>query len=746
MFARVHDSRNGRSMNGRSMPTARGLAAAAALRTGLLRDHLAEAVKQQRDRWFLWAPVCLTAGSAVYFALPIEPHWLMFGLAAAALAGLSAVALAGKLQPLSVFLAVIVAGVLLAKLRTEIVRHPELLATTGVVELAGWVEFVEPLGKGRLRLVVGVDNLSGIRPEATPPRLRVNINRPTDLPQLGQYITLRARLTPLPGPVKPGGYDFARTLWFQGIGATGVGFGQPEISADRSRDVSWSARAGIEAVRGVIRDRIAQALPDELAGFSAALIIGERSGIPAETQTALQISGLAHILAISGLHMSLMAGSVFWLLRAGLALIPGLALNYPIKKWAACGTLLAGLAYLSISGWSVATQRAYVMLAVMCLAVVLDRPAITMRNLALAGIIILLATPEAVLTASFQMSFLAVMGLIAFYEAVSGWRREQLQHVWPHSLPGRIAMSLALSILAVAATTIVASVFTSLPAAYHFNRVAPYSLLANLLALPIVSTIVMPAAVIAVAAMPVGLEVLPLKVMGLGIGWVAAIAHRVADLPGAGFLVPGMPTLAALVIASGAAWLCLWRGWLRLAGVALVLAGLALAPLGSRPDILIERSGANVAARNPDGLLVPVAPRRARFAVENWLQEDGDMAGMREAAERPGWTCAEEVACRMAVKGYRVAYLREGADTVRECRDVDIVITDFPLRRACRGVPVRIDRFDVWRHGSHAITIRNGAIQVTTAAEQRGLRPWTTPPVARRLIREVEFEGLQSPQ
>jgi competence protein ComEC len=185
---------------------------------------------------------------------------------------------------------------------------------------------------------------------------------------------------------------------------------------------------------------------------------------------------------------------------------------------------------------------------------------------------------------------------------------------------------------------------------------------------------------------------------------------------------------------------------LRLAGVALALAGLALAPLGSRPDILIERSGANVAARNPDGLLVPVAPRRARFAVENWLQEDGDMAGMREAAERPGWTCAEEVACRMAVKGYRVAYLREGADTVRECRDVDIVITDFPLRRACREVPVRIDRFDVWRHGSHAITIRNGAIQVTTAAEQRGLRPWTTPPVARRLIREVEFEGLQSPQ
>jgi competence protein ComEC len=296
---------------------------------------------------------------------------------------------------------------------------------------------------------------------------------------------------------------------------------------------------GIEAVRDAIRERIEAALPDDLAGFSAALIIGERSGVPAETQTALQISGLAHILAISGLHMSLMAGSVFWLLRAGLALVPGLALNYPIKKWAACGTLVAGFGYLMISGWGVATQRAYVMLAVMCLAVLLDRPAFTMRNLAIAGIIVVLARPETVFTASFQMSFMAVMGLIAFYEAVSAWRREALRDVWPQSLAGRIAMWIGLSIFAMAATTIVASVFTSLPAAYHFNRVAPYSLLANLLALPIVTSLVMPAAVLAVAAMPLGLDWLPLQAMGAGIGWVAMIAHWVAEfarrgVPGAG--------------------------------------------------------------------------------------------------------------------------------------------------------------------------------------------------------------------
>jgi competence protein ComEC len=729
MSARVDESRKRRSMT-----ASRAFAVASSLRL-----RLAEAVQHQTDRWFLWTPVCLATGIAGYFSLPVEPHGLIFGLAAAVMAGLFAAAAAGRLQPLSLFMALVLAGVVLAKLRTEMIRHPELLATTGVVELAGWVERVEPLGPGRLRLTVRVESLAGILPEATPPRLRVSIQRPPDRPYLGQHVTMRARLTPLPGPVEPGGYDFARALWFQGIGATGVGFGAPEVAADRSLDMRWSALSAIETVRRAIRDAIADALPEDLAGFAGALIIGERSGIPAETQTALQISGLAHILAISGLHMSLMAGSVFWLLRAGLALVPVLVLNYPIKKWAACGTLAAGFAYLLISGWGVATQRAYVMLAVMCLAVLLDRPAITMRNLALAGLIILVATPEAVLTASFQMSFMAVMGLIAFYEAVSSWRRERLHGLWPHSLPGRIAMGMALSLLAVATTTIVASVFTSLPAAYHFNRVAPYSLLANMLALPIVTTIVMPAAVIAVAVMPAGLEVLPLTVMGAGAAWVAAIAHWVADLPGAGFLVPGMPMSAALLIAFGAAWLCLWRRPVRLAGVGLVLAGLAVAPFGSRPDILIERTAANVAVRNPDGLLVPAAPRRSRFAVESWLQEDGDNVTMREAAERPGWTCSD-TACLAPVKGYRVAYLREGADADRACRDADIVLADFPLRGRCRDVAVRIDRFDVWRHGAHAISIRNGDIRVTTAAELRGSRPWTTPPVPRYSIRDEQAD------
>lgn len=698
----------------------------------------AAAVASQTDRWFLWAPVWLAAGIGGYFALPVEPHLAVFVAAGVGITGLALLALGGRSPPLSLFLAVVLAGFVLAKLRTELVRHPTLAATTGAVELSGWVEAVAPAENGRLRLKVRIDRLDAIGPEARPTVVRLTIRRPTFDLDLGQYVVMRARLLPLPGPVEPGGYDAARALWFEAVGATGIGFGEPRVEPEKSIDMAWSPRAWIETVRTAIGRRIASVLPPETAGFATALITGERAGIAADTRRDLQVAGLAHILAISGLHMSLMAGSVFWLLRAGLALSTALALNYPIKKWAASGALVAGFGYLLVSGAGVATQRAYIMLAVMGLAVFLDRPAISLRNMALAALIILVATPEAVLTASFQMSFMAVMGLVAFYEAISDWRRERVGALWPESLAGRAMMMTALAVAAMAATTLVASIFTALPAAYHFNRVSVYSLLANLLALPVVSLVVMPAGLLAAVAMPLGLEAWPLTVMGWGIGWVAGIAHWVAGLPGAGRLVRGMPAAAAIVTAFGAMWLCLWRDWLRLAGLPVIALGLALTPLGVRPDILVERTGRNVAMRNGDGLLVPAEPRRGRYAVENWLIEDGDDAAVEEAAARSGWSCADRV-CRGAVKGLNVVYLREGAEAATACQTVDIVIAEFPLRGRCRGAALAIDRFDVWRRGAHAVYVREGRTEVVRASDLRGDRPWITRPVPRSRIRALDY-------
>jgi competence protein ComEC len=327
------------------------------------------------------------------------------------------------------------------------------------------------------------------------------------------------------------------------------------------------------------------------------------------------------------------------------------------------------------------------------------------------------------------------MGLIAFYEAVSEWRRKQVQDFWPRGPVGRVAMWAMMAFLAMGATTLVASLFTALPAAYHFNRVSSLSLLANLLALPIVSAIVMPMALAAVVAMPLGLEAWPLGLMGIGIQWVADIAHWVAGLPGAAGVVPGMPAMAALGMAFGAAWLCLWRGRLRLVGLPLMAAGLALAPFDNRPDILVDRTVRNVAVRNAEGSLVPAERRRGRYAVENWLLEDGDGASLTQAAKRSGWACADK-SCRSVVRGRRVLFLKEGADAAEACREADIVVAEFPLRRDCRDARLRIDRFDVWRHGAYAVFLRDGGLKVITADELRGQRPWVTRPVPRASIRD----------
>jgi competence protein ComEC len=439
---------------------------------------------------------------------------------------------------------------------------------------------------------------------------------------------------------------------------------------------------------------------------------------------------LAHIISISGLHMSLVAGGMFWLIRALLALSPRLATRYPIKKWAAAGGLVTGFAYMLLAGMSVATQRSYVMIAIMFIAVLIGRPALSMRNLAIAGLIVLILTPEAALSASLQMSFMAVIGLLAFHDVWSHWL--VTNEGAPTSWSGRIFRYAGHAMLAVACTTLAAGVMSSIPAAHHFGRLAPYSLLANLLALPVVSLIVMPMALLAVIFMPLGIEGLPLLIMNFGLDVVVAISDWVGTLPGASGQLPALPVFAAICLAAGGVALCLFRGALRLIVIPLGLAGVVTAAMADRPAILIERTARNVAIVNDNGLLVPALARRGRFAVEQWLRDRGDAARPAEAARRSGWTCEANL-CRATVAGKRIVFVREDKLTpALPCAEADILIADFPLRGRCRTVATRIDRFDVWRHGAHAISVGSSGIEIATAATARGLRPWVIAPMPRR--------------
>ena len=227
--------------------------------------------------------------------------------------------------------------------------------------------------------------------------------------------------------------------------------------------------------------------------------MGDQRGIAEETQEAMRASGLGHILSISGLHMALVAGSVFWLIRALLALSPALALDYPIKKWAAAGALVVATFYLGISGAEVATVRSYVMLAIMLVAVMLDRRALTLRNVALAALVILVFSPESLLSISFQMSFAATVALIATYEALSARADRKLDLAdATGSDAGSAAHGRRSSTLFL--TSLVAGLATAPFGAFYFQRVAPLTIVANMAVAPAVGFVVMPMALLSVVA------------------------------------------------------------------------------------------------------------------------------------------------------------------------------------------------------------------------------------------------------
>ncbi len=393
--------------------------------------------------------------------------------------------------------------------------------------------------------------------------------------------------------------------------------------------------------------------------------------------------------------------------------------------------MAVGALYLLLSGSEVPTQRSYIMLAIMFGAILVDRPALSLRNVAIAALVVLVLRPSSALDAGFQMSFLAVAGLMSFYEAArdGNWLNPE-NDVRSSFVPG-IIRRLFKAIVFAAATSVIAGLCTGPVAAFHFNRIAVYGLLANLLALPVVSFIVMPMALGATLLMPLGLERLPLAAMGFGLDAVMVVSDWTASLPGAQIVAARYSSPAALLMIFGLLWCCILKTGARWCGMLVLLAGLVIAGWRSEPDILVERTASNVAVRNSAGELVPALARRSAFAIERWLLSDGDGAKPGDAHRRQGWSCKPEV-CQAVVKGRRVAYLTKEAEQDFSCPEVDLVVAAFPLRRRCQNIAHRIDRFDVWRHGAHAIFIADDALKVTTSREQRGLRPWVAKPKPRK--------------
>ena len=463
-----------------------------------------------------------------------------------------------------------------------------------------------------------------------------------------------------------------------------------------------SADLVVDAVRSRAVARIRAAQPGEAGAVAAALLVGERDGLSQTTVDDLRVAGLAHLLAISGLHMMLLAGTAFFAARALLALSPTLALSRPIRKWAAVAALLVATVYLALSGGAVATMRAYVMAVVMFTAILVDRPAISMRNLALAAFAVLLVEPESVTEPGFQMSFGAVMALIAAWEIWNGRARVRLDD---DPLPGgRLAAWPLRAALAVAFTSLVAGLATAPFAAYHFERIASYSLLGNLLAAPLVSLVIMPFGLLTLVVMPFGIEAAPLAVMAWGIDTLLAIAGWVAHLPGAEMPAPRIAPACLCLIAGGLLWTCLWRRPWRLAGVAAMLAGVALIPvLADPPDILVAPDGKAIAVRDASGTLRVAGSRYGAYVVEQFLDKE-TAPPETTAALREGVAC-DEVACVLGgADGLRVSLVTDPLAFAEDCRRADLLVTPLPAPADCAAERM-IDTDALARGGAHAVRV-----------------------------------------
>jgi len=692
-----------------------------------LWHRLAGLLVAERDRWALWLPVAFATGIGIYFALAVEPPlWLGLGGVLAALSFALVFRRMSSGPALGFLLLALAGGVLAAQMRSAWVEAPVLAKRIGPVWVSGEIEVLEPRAKG-VRITLGQPQIARLDPSKTPARVRIVVLAAGPDLQPGDWVRLRAVLRPPPGPSAPGAFDFARQAYFARLGAVGFAYGgvRPDQRPDDARRIpvlaplkAWStAWAGL---RARLARRIMTALPGPAGAVAAALMTGERGAIAAADMTAMRESGLAHLLAISGLHVGLVAGLLFLGLRALLAAIPPLALDYPIKKWAAVGAMAGAFAYLMLTGATIPTQRAFLMVALVFIAVITDRSALSMRLVAWAAFVVLAVAPESLLSASFQMSFAAVIALIAAYE----FGREK----FGRRFMGRGVLSrIGVYVGGVATTSLIASTATTPFALYHFNRIAWFGLAANLVAVPLTALWIMPWALIAFGLMPFGAERFALVPMGWGIEGMLAVAHAVASWPGATGAMPAMPTAGLVAIALGGVWLCLWRKAWRLAGLVGIFAGLLSAAGAEPPDVLVSGDGGLYGVRGMDGTLLLSSRSRQRFSGETWRRRLGEEEAVNwtkaGATLGTGLRC-DSLGCIFRARGQVVALVRDSRALIDDCAVATVVISREPIRRGCANVPYVVDRFDLWRGGAHAFWLREDGVRVESAAAYRGVRPW----------------------
>jgi competence protein ComEC len=665
-----------------------------------------------------WLAIAFGSGIVSYFALDREPAtWA----AAALLAATVTVAILVRHRPIGfavvVGAAAFAAGFAAATFKGALIAHPVLSAPAWNVEVGGFVEIREERERSD-RITVRVERIRGPRLNEQLERVRVSVRKGT-APPVGSFVEFTARLSRPLEPLRPGGYDFARDMYFQRIGASGFVVGNIRTAeAPRPPSLWLRYASALDAMREAIDKRIRSVLPGDQGAIASALITGKRDAISAPANEAMYTSSLAHVLSISGYHMAVVAGIMFFVFRALFALMADFTSRYPIKKWAALAALVTAAFYLVLSGAEVATQRSFIMIAIVLLGVMVDRQTLTFRTLTVAAFAVLLLAPEAVVHPSFQMSFAATLALIAGYQGGLSWMSKEGET----PMAARVALWGGREVVGLVLVSLLAGTATIPYIAYHFHRVSPYGVIANLLAMPVVSVVVMPAGILGLVTMPLGLDGPCWRLMGYGIDWMIAIALCVSGLPGALGRVAAFGAGPLLLCTAGLVVLSLLRTPLRFIGALLVGGAIALMLRAPQPDVLVSGDGTAFAVRGADGRLSMIKSGSDGFALREWLAADGDARAVKDETLANGIGCDASGCIGRLRDGSLVAFVKSIDAFEEDCRRAALVVSARDAPADC-AAPV-VDRQVLRRAGALALQRVGQGFAITPSRPAGYQRPW----------------------
>ncbi len=694
------------------------------------RESLAWILRQgraQADRWSLWSPVAFGCGCAAYFALKSEPNLgliaLLASIAVAFAAGLRRWGRAQIPAAIALLLAFGVCGALSGKLQTLAMNGPIMPPLAGV-SVEGWV--VDMAGRGATgpRLLIAPTYIRGVAADRLPKRLRITVKEDAVIGP-GAAVRFIALLNPPPPPAAPGAFDFGRSAYFVGVGGVGVALKSSEVIDLPPPPWRLALQLDINRARWALTQAIIARMGQPAGGIAAAMVTGHDYSISQDDTNEMRNAGISHILSISGVHMAIVGGFIFFAIRLFVSLWPWLAVRINGKKLAAALALTAIGLYLVVSGAPPPAQRSAITATIAFGAILLDRRAITLRGLGLSALIVLAIQPEAVVEPGFQMSYAATAALVALAEA------------WPHSrraintpLALRLLQRVKDWLIAGIAVGVVAGAATAPFAIQHFNRVSLYGLPANLLLEPLSSLVIMPALALGAVAQLFGSGQWLLDMAGWGIDQMLLLARLTAGAPGAMQTLPSAPTVALPIAFIGILWLCLWRGPLRWVALPLTLA-VNLWPRTPTPDIWISSDGANAAVL-ASGHPVVLRPEAEKFAATLWarrygfeLPMDADPAHDRLFdCDRRSCTSLPSAPVRLGLWAGRKPPKPEAF--ARLCNGSEIVVLRSPPPdgQSC-AAKTMLSAEDFVRGGAVEMRHDGAGWRYRWTADERGKRPWT---------------------